>query len=776
MDLKGGMVDTELEELRIKQRANPLLKSIIKELETGKKKIVIRQMTHLKMWKGVLMGNASPHSSKKFKYVLPEEETMRVTFSHHKSRHMGINKLCQQLNEIYLWNTSTGSKMDIRETVELVVKSCLECAVYQRPTKHHYFETVKTLHASQQYNCGAVIFMDHYSIGKTTSKYKEMIGAVCGRCKRAMVEPVERANSTHTAQFIMKQICNPLIPSRLISDHGSPISLGTVPKLLEAINSGIANFYNLKPYEVGGEEEKQYEALETAHALQRWKDANKEEYNNDEEKQKRMHDVKRLIEEGRIMKKREERQRMAKLQWQQIHRNKDVRRMEHVKSSVYRPTSHSSIERFFLTFSTLIRKLFKDENNKWTDYVDQVIAIYNNTGHKALRGHSPNSAHFNLAHDQTYPMVYQYLNESRSNNPFVVEEKRLFNRALRVFTEAGIEKYFEPVNRKERETRKHEGETGPQIGDIVWVKRMKKLNKHPEEGYLMGPGIITKKPSSQQVDVMFALNGITSRRHIGQIVQFYKPIGTDTEKLLEYSSAPRLYTTIEGRRVSNQEREKLIKELETGMQGKNYLSSLDDLAEVDMLLEDKFSLLDHPEEYSEKTEELRRKFESDTIEGQMLRDQLEEKIKEAEGEQETEEFLEEDYEDDQEEEIYDDEEEEETGKTVRWNLPEKTIGCDLNEDDIIEGRKTRSGKVTFNNVIVQQKRANGTIPEKAKFPKPEPEESIEDEITYLLALAKRNMKMIEIFQKQIKIEENGKKRTPKRVKFKNTKKSEFKGA
>ena len=767
MDLKGGMVDTELEELRIKQRGNPLLKSIIKELETGKKKVINRQLTHFKMWKGVLLGNASPHSSKKFKYVLPEEETMRVAFTHHKTRHLGINKLYQQLNEIYLWNTNTGSKRDIRETVELVVKSCLDCAVYQRPSKHHYFETVKTLHASQQYNCGAVIFMDHYSIGKTTSKYKEMIGAVCGRCKRAMVEPVERANSTHTAQFIMKQICNPLIPSRLISDHGSPISLGTVPKLLEAINSGISNFYNLKPYEVGGEEEKQHEALETAHALQRWKDANKEEYKNDEEKQKRMHDVKRLIEEGRIMKKREERQRMKKLQWQQVHRNKDVRRMEHVKSSVYRPTSHSSIERFFLTFSTLIRKLFKDENNKWTDYVDQVVAIYNNTGHKALRGHSPNSAHFNLAHDQTYPMVYQYLNESRSNNPFVVEEKRLFNRALRVFTEAGIEKYFEPVDRKEREARKHEGKTGPQIGDLVWVKRMKRLNKHPEEGYLMGPGIITRKPSSQQVDVMFALNGITSRRHIGQIVQFYKPIGTDTEKLLEYSSAPRLYTTIEGRRVSNQEREKLIKELETGMQGKNYLSSLDDLAEVDMLLEDKFSLLDHPEEYSEKTEELRKKFESDTPEGQMLRDQLEEKIKEAEGEQEIEEFSEEDYEDEQEEEIYDDEEEEETGKTVRWNLPEKTIGCDLNEDHIIEGRKTRSGKVTFNNVVVQRKRADGTIPEKAKFPtQPEPEESIEDEITYLLALAKRNMQMIEMFQKQIEIEKDGKKRTPRRVKFK----------
>ena len=757
MDLKGGLVDKELEELRIKQRGNPYLKKIINDLETGKEETINRRMTQFKMSEGVLMGNASPHSSKKFKYVVPEEETMKLTFIHHKTRHLGINKLFQQINENYLWNANTGSTRDIRETVELVVKSCLECAVYQRPSKHRYFETVKTLHASQQYNCGAVIFMDHYSIGKTTSKYKEMIGAVCGRCKRAMVEPVEQANSTHTAQFIMKQVCNPLIPSRLISDHGSPISLGTVPKLLEAINNGIANFYNLKPYETGGDEQKQFEALETAHALQRWKDANTEEYQNDEEKQKRMHDVRKLIGEGIIRRKREERQRMEKLQWQKVHRNKDVRRMEHVKSSVYRPTSHSSIERFFLTFSTLIRKLFKDENNKWTDYVDQVVAIYNNTGHKALRGHSPNSAHFNLAHDQTHPMVHQYLNESRSNHPFVVEERRLFTRALRVFTEAGIERYFEPVDRKEREERKHEGKTGPQIGDLVWVRKMKRLNKHPEQGYLMGPGIITKKPTSQQVEVMFTLNGVTSRRHVSQIVQFYKPIGTDTEKLLEYSSAPRLYTTTEGRRVSNKEREKLIKELETGLQGKTYMSSLDDLAEVDMLLEDKFSLLDHPNEYSEETEEIRRKFESDTLEGQLLREQLKEKLEEAEEDNEPDDLAEEEWDNIQEEEDFDDDEEEESGKTVRWNLPEKNIGCDVDKDHIIEGRKTRSGRVTFNNAIVQERRADGTIPGEAEFPEPDPEESIEDEATYLLTLARRNTQMMEMFQKEKKSKRRRKK-------------------
>ena len=131
--------------------------------------------------------------------------------------------------------------------------------------------------------------------------------------------------------------------------------------------------------------------------------------------------MKKRIEEGRVRLDRAKRERMLQNQWRKIHKNKEVRRMEHMKSSVYHPTSHSSIERFFRTFSTLIRKLFEEENNKWTDYVDQVVALYNNTTHTALRGHSPNSAHFNLMHDQTQPMIHQILAESGSKHPFVVE-------------------------------------------------------------------------------------------------------------------------------------------------------------------------------------------------------------------------------------------------------------------------------------------------------------------------------------------------------------------
>ena len=96
-----------------------------------------------------------------------------------------------------------------------------------------------------------------------------MIGALCGRSKRAMVEPVERRNLNHTAHFILRQICNPLILSKLISDHRGAISLGTVPKLLEDINSKISNAYDIKEYRFGKQEQKYMDNLEDAHLLQK---------------------------------------------------------------------------------------------------------------------------------------------------------------------------------------------------------------------------------------------------------------------------------------------------------------------------------------------------------------------------------------------------------------------------------------------------------------------------------------------------------------------------
>ena len=794
---------SELENLRIKQRDNPHLRKLINRLETGKKKQILHNRTEFRLKEGCLVGNASPNSSGKFKLVVPEEDALRVTFLRHKIRHFGINKLFQQINEKYIWNLDTGSTRGIRQTVEMVVKSCLECSVYQRPTKHIYKKMFETLHASQQYNCGAVVFMDHYSVGKTNSRYKEMIGALCGRCKRAMVEPVERGNSNHTAHFILRQICNPLIPSRLISDHGSAISLGTVPKLLEAINSGISNFYDIKEYRSGGQEQKYMDNLDNAHILQKWKEAHESEFENDQELQEKLHDMKQRIEEGRVRLDRAKRERMLQNQWRKIHKNKEVRRMEHMKSSVYHPTSHSSIERFFRTFSTLIRKLFEEENNKWTDYVDQVVALYNNTAHTALRGHSPNSAHFNLMHDQTQPMIHQILAESGSEHPFVVEEKELFTRALRIFNEAGIEKYFEPRDKKEEEERKHEKETEPAIGDLVWVRRLKRLDKHPKEGYLMGPCVITDKPTSQQVEVLYLLNGKTARRHYSHVTQFFRPIGTDTQRLLEYSSAPRLYQNYEGRRVGKEEREKLIQELETGLQGKTYLSAIDDLDEVDMMLKDRFSLLDYPEEYSEeRTEKLRELYHSNTPEGKILRDSV---TKDAEEEEEHEEFRIEDPDswyaenEEEEEEGGEDDEEEEFGKTVTWDLPDKEDDPDhkeigLNPFDkrnIIE-RRTREKPTRQSQIHLAQlgrrkdkdspissptmsnhrmeghpcqnvKEEEGSCHIRASGSRPY---EGSDEISFLLAMAQRNSRKAEKFFKRKEEKSRPSKRSGKKVRSK----------
>ena len=66
-------------------------------------------------------------------------------------------------------------------------------------------------------------------------------------------------------------------------------------------------------------------------------------------------------------------------------------------------------------------------------------------------------------------------------------------------------------------------------------------------------------------------------------------------------------------------RNRLIKELETELQGKTNMSSIDDLEEVDMMGTDKFSLLDHPEPYSEKIGKLRDGYYKDKIQEQALR-------------------------------------------------------------------------------------------------------------------------------------------------------------
>ena len=57
--------------------------------------------------------------------------------------------------------------------------------------------------------------------------------------------------------------------------------------------------------------------------------------------------------------------------------------------------------------------------------------------------------------------------------------------------------------------------------------------------------------------------------------------------------------------------------------------AIDDLEEVDMMLKDRFSLLDYPEEYSEeRTEKLRELYHSNTPEGKILRDSVTKEAKE----------------------------------------------------------------------------------------------------------------------------------------------------
>ena len=189
------------------------------------------------------------------------------------------------------------------------------------------------------------MFLDHYSAGKVAGVNKEAVAAICGRCKRATVEAVEHGNSTHTANFILRRVCEPLIPQRLISDHGSAISLGTVPHLLETINSGLSNYYHLQDHRKGSNEAKHLENLENAHMLMKWKEANAHKYDDKQRLNEKMDFLKKSIEEGRIRTERAERAKTQKDRWKHIHHNSDVRKIEHMKSSCLLYTSPSPRDR-----------------------------------------------------------------------------------------------------------------------------------------------------------------------------------------------------------------------------------------------------------------------------------------------------------------------------------------------------------------------------------------------------------------------------------------------
>ena len=60
----------------------------------------------------------------------------------------------------------------------------------------------------------------------------------------------------------------------------------------------------------------------------------------------------------------------------------------------------------------------------------------------------------------------------------MVEEKKLFTRALRVFNKAGIEKYSEPRDKRKKKAQN----TEPASRDLVWIRRPKRLDKHLKEG------------------------------------------------------------------------------------------------------------------------------------------------------------------------------------------------------------------------------------------------------------------------------------------------------
>ena len=525
---------TNKSEIIGKQRSDPYLMKIIEELEEGelkqfnlertpmeeeeaKEKKVKRGNTTFKLKEGVLIGSPENRTEGDFKYIVPTNFTRDLVYLRHNLSHHGRDKMEFELRKMFLWGSDTNNSESISETVKFIVESCLECQIFNKKPRSPYRRIFGILHAAQQSGCGKVAMLDYFSIGKMPgSEYKALLGSICVRCRLVHTQPVKKESAETTANFILKEICQPLIPSRILSDNGMTVTAGAIPFLVEAVNSGLNNYFrkgmiNPEKQATHGDENRDLE--EALLLIQN--PVPEENEGKSKEERERLEELKQRIAETERRNRHLKREKLQEDNWKQLHRNEDTKRLEHGKSSAYRACSHALIERYWSSFANVLRRLTTDEPKKWHKYTYHITTHYNNSFHKALRGLSPTSLHYNLDPQQVTHDIYSILELANTNHPFCLEEMELSRRARVILQKSKQDRYFQSADKKtiERYPPSPEDAIRPVEGDIVMSRRLVNLDKFSTCGWLTGPAMVVDRPSEQQLEILFLQNGVTSIKH-----------------------------------------------------------------------------------------------------------------------------------------------------------------------------------------------------------------------------------------------------------------------
>ena len=216
-------------------------------------------------------------------------------------------------------------------------------------------------------------------------------------------------------------------------------------------------------------------------------------------------------------------------------------------SSPYYAQSHSTIERYFSSFSQSLRRLIAEYPSTWAQYAGRIAIVLNNTRHRAT-GFSPNHLHLGLAPSSAYPDFLQVLDCTPDNNRTQwVADRIRETEVARDMAYRNLEHYYHLND--QQWSRHHAGhgikrDHGLEPGEMVLVKRLSgteqvaaKLSTLPA---MLGPAVVRRLLGTKAVLIQYLATGQFKVRNYRHLVRFAPPSpnAADIEDI-KYYNAPK---------------------------------------------------------------------------------------------------------------------------------------------------------------------------------------------------------------------------------------------
>ena len=366
---------------------------------------------------------ATAMASDRFKYVIPKILQERVVMTRHeKSSHPGVPQLVAMVSEQYYWDKKYTSDESISETCSRVKRHCIKCQIFE--SRRQVSPLLPLLHLARKdgIKCHHTYYADLWYSGNPAAKetpvkmaepvqvlpssrpYTWVIGAICAYCRYAMTESLVHGTASEVQSFMLRQVFQVKPPHVVITDNGSSMTQGEMESLYESIHWGLHNLR--QKYQDDNQDDDDKVSSDDGIS------SDDETDNISEERQG--------LGAGSFGKQgqtgfqdkaslRREKEKKEKSPYTEIY---DIR---HKKSNFFRPQSHSLIERFWQSYSRIMKKLCSGSQHLWLDLCSVVTFLYNSTPHTAISMLAPSTVHFGLPSQEIHPDIFEILHEVNEN-------------------------------------------------------------------------------------------------------------------------------------------------------------------------------------------------------------------------------------------------------------------------------------------------------------------------------------------------------------------------